>query len=68
MKKLFYKLFKRYKVLETRFVSYAEADELIFLSSNKPEGEKWVLAKEEDTNFDIGRVYLCRKIRLTGNE
>lgn len=64
MKKLFYKIFKRYKVLETKYVSYSEGDEMIKATHDKPESEKWVLAKEEDTNQTIGMVYLCRKVRI----
>jgi hypothetical protein len=64
MKKLFYRLFKRYKILEKKFVPYAEADQLIKCSSGKPEDQRWVLAKEEDTNKCYGMVYLCRKERI----
>lgn len=33
---------------------------------DKFESEKWVLAKEEDTNRMIGMVYLCRRVRQGG--
>lgn len=66
MKKLFYKIFKRYKVLETKFVTYDEGGEMIRATHDKPENEKWVLAKEEDTNQMIGMVYLCRRVRIVG--
>ncbi len=63
LKKLYYKIFKTYTVLETKFVSYKEADKMLLDTYGKPEGEKWVIAKEEDTNKTIGMVYLCRKVR-----
>ena len=64
MKKLFYKLFKKYRVLETRFVTWQEGNRLIKESYDKSESERWVLAKEEDGNRIIGMVYLCRKERV----
>jgi hypothetical protein len=64
MKKIFYKIFKRYKVLETKFVTYKEGDKMCRDTHDKPEEEKWVLAKEEDSNRIIGMVYLCRRVRL----
>lgn len=64
LKKLFYKIFKRYKRLELRFVSYREGDVLIRNTATRPENERWVLAKEEDMNHVIGMVYLERKERI----
>lgn len=66
LKKLYYLLFPTYVVLETKFVTYQEGDQMIKESADKPESERWVLAKEEDTNHVFGMVYLCRKIRITG--
>ena len=66
LKKLYYKIFKTYKVLETKFVTYNEGDKMIRETHGKPEGEKWELAKEEDTNRMIGMVYLCRRVRVSG--
>lgn len=63
-RKLYYIIFKRYKRLEIKFVSYAEGDKMIRASVGKPEEEKWVLAKEEDTNKRYGFVYLERKVRI----
>lgn len=68
MKKLFYKIFKFYRVLETKFVTWNEGNRMILATHDKPEGERWVLAKEEDTNHIIGMVHLCRKVRLTGKK
>lgn len=42
------------KRLELRFLPYAEADKLL------RENSAWTLAKEEDTNRQIGMVYLER--------
>lgn len=64
LKILYYKIFKHYKVLETKFVTYHEADKMIRETNNKPEEERWVLADEEDKNHIIGMVYLCRKVRI----
>jgi len=64
IKQLYYRIFKTYVVLETRLVTYSEGDKLIKESANKPDWEKWVLAKEEDTNSVYGTVYLCRKFRI----
>lgn len=66
LKKLYYKIFKTYKVLETKFVTWDEGDKMIRATHDKPEEEKWVLAKEEDTNHIMGMVYLCRKVRVAG--
>jgi len=68
LKKLYYTIFPHYKVLETKFVTYAEGDKMIRETHDKPEAERWVLAKEEDTNQRIGMVYLCRKERIKGFE
>ena len=60
-KKLFYKIFKRYRRLEFRAVSYAEGDRLIRESVGKPEREQWVLAKEEDANRLVGLVVMLER-------
>lgn len=64
-RRLYLKLFPTYKVLETKFVTYQEGDKMLRETHDKPEAEKWVLAKEEDNNHIIGMVYLCRKVRVT---
>jgi hypothetical protein len=64
LKTIYYKFFQTYRVLETRFVSYAEGDKMIRETQDMPEPERWVLAKEEDENRVIGMVYLCRRIRI----
>jgi hypothetical protein len=57
LRRLFYQRFKRYRRLELRFIDYREADYLI-----KQGG--WILAKEEDTNKQLGMVYLERRGRI----
>jgi len=64
LKKLYYKIFKHYQVLETKFVSYQDGDKMIRETHDKPKAERWLLAKEEDSNKVIGMVYLCRKRRV----
>ena len=68
LRQLYYTLFKHYNVLETKCVTYKEGDKMLTETSNSQESEKWVLAKEEDTNRMMGMVYLCRKVRITGME
>ena len=64
LRKIYYKIFKRYKVLETIFVSYQDGDKMIKDTKNCKESQQWVLADEEDNNRLIGMVYLCRKERI----
>ena len=66
LRKLYYKIVPTYKVLETKFVTYQEGDKMIRETHDKSEPDKWVLAKEEDTNRVFGMVYLCRKQRIWG--
>lgn len=65
-RKLYYKLFPHYKVLETRFITWEEGDQLLRESTDKTGAEEWVLAKEEDDNHVHGMIYLCRKEKITG--
>jgi hypothetical protein len=65
IRKLFYKIFKRYRRLEAKCITWDEADTLLRKNEGKPESEQWVLAKEEDFNRTIGMVYLERKERIT---
>ena len=66
LRKLFLKLFPRYRRLEFKACSYAEGDRLIRESVGKPESEQWVLAKEEDSNHAIGLVVMLeRRERIT---
>ncbi len=65
LRRIYFKIFKHYKRLEVRLFTYSEADTMMKFSVGKPESDQWVLAKEEDTNFMYGYVYLERKIRIT---
>lgn len=65
LRKLYYKIFPTYKVLELQFVPYSKADDMLLETRRNPDEQKWVLAKEEDENPIMGMVYLCRKIRIT---
>lgn len=65
IKKLYFKLFKRYRRLEMKGFSYKEADALLRANTGKPESEQWHLAKEEDMNIFIGiMVFLERRERI----
>lgn len=62
LRKLWFSVFKQYRRLEYRCVSYDEGDRLIRESAGKPESEQWVLAEEEDFNLHIG-LALCLQRR-----
>lgn len=64
LRRIYYRIFKRYVVLETRCFYYSVADKMIRNTANEPEEERWVLAKEEDGNRVFGMVYLCRRKRI----
>jgi hypothetical protein len=57
-------MFPTYRRIEMRCVSYREGDKLIRESVGKSESEKWHIAKEEDGNRVINKVYLERKERI----
>jgi hypothetical protein len=62
LRRLYFKMFKRYRRLEFRAVSYAEGDKLIRASVGKPESETWVLAiPEEDNNRAFGLVVMLER-------
>jgi hypothetical protein len=65
-RRLYFRLFKRYRRLEHRFVSYKEADRLIRATHHLPdEGDRWELAlPEEDHNRVPFMVHLCRQVRI----
>jgi len=64
IKQFYYKIFPRYKVVETKFVTWDEGDKMIKETQNSPDNEKWVISEKEDENRIIGMVHLCRKERL----
>jgi len=62
IRRLYFRIFKRYRRLEFRAVSYAEGDRLIRASVGKPERDQWVLAiPEEDRNRAIGLVVMLER-------
>jgi hypothetical protein len=66
LRRLYYRICKRYRRLEYKFVSYDEGNKLIRQNAGKPDHEQWVLAlPEEDNNHLLGWVCLERKQRIT---
>lgn len=66
LRRLYFRIFKRYRQLEVAFVSYRIADAMIQANVGKPEAEQWVIdAKMEDKNTAFGFVYLERRERIT---
>lgn len=66
LRKLFYRTFKRYVIIQRGYFSYETADRLICETGSKPERDRWVLDTAlEDHNFTLGFVYLCRRERIT---
>jgi len=66
LRRLYYRIFKRYRRLDLQFCTYAAGDILIRATADCPEKEQWVLAiPEEDHNHVFGMVYLERKERIT---
>lgn len=64
IRKSYFRIFKRYRRLEVRRCSYAEANQLIGDTERLPEPERWELAEEENHNPNIGIVWLERRERI----
>lgn len=64
LRRFYYNIFKRYRQLENRCVTYAEGDKLIRQNGGKSERDQWQIAEEEDKNSVIGVVYLERRERI----
>lgn len=64
LRKLYYKVFKRYRRIEMKMFSWQEADILIRQNEGRPEDQQWGIAEEEDKNHMIGFVFLERKERI----
>lgn len=65
LRRLYFKIFAHYILLERVFVSYAEADKLIRDNHGKTEPEQWVIdADREDGNHIYGMVHICRRERI----
>lgn len=65
LRKLYYRVFKRYQRLAFQICTYAEADALIKATYNLPEPQQWHLATEEDHNCTVGVVFMERRERIT---
>ena len=66
LKRIYYKIFKRYRRLALKCCDYRTADRLIRESVGKPYSKQWRIAiPEEDHNQAIGSVFLERKERIT---
>ena len=67
LRRLYYRLFTRYKRLELRKCSYAEGDDLITTTFHLDEPLQWQIAvPEEDKNQAFNVVFLERKVRIRG--
>lgn len=65
LKRLYYRMFPTYRKMDTAFVSYNTANEMILRSDGKPEREQWGIdIHHEDMNTSPGFVYLCRRERI----
>jgi hypothetical protein len=66
LKRLFYRVFKCYRRLELRRVSWNEGNDLIRATHTLSESEQWRIAPEEDTNKEPFTVCLERRARIVG--
>lgn len=69
IKRLYFKLVPTYKRTEFGSFPWSLADRMIKDNEGKPEHEKWIIAKEEDSNFRPlsfiePHVYLEKRIRI----
>jgi hypothetical protein len=65
IRRAFLRVFKRYRRLEFRSCTYAEADALIRENAFKSERDQWVIAREDDRNLLVGAcVFLERRERI----
>lgn len=64
LKKLYYRLFKRYRRIELRVCTWEEASDMIELNIWKEEKYRWILALEENYNCHPGIVYMERRERI----
>lgn len=64
LRRLYFKLFKRYRRLEYRVVTYYDGDTMIRATAEMVEPLQWQIAKEEDKNRCMGAVCLERRERI----
>ena len=63
LKRLYYRMFKRYRRLEVRCFNYDEADRRIRENAGKPERDQWrIAAREEDRNTMAGIVVFLERV------
>ncbi len=66
MRRLYYRLFKRYRVLERVMVHYRQADRMLCDTAKLPEPQRWIIdIKREDANRGYGWVHLLRRERIS---
>ncbi len=65
LRKLYFKLFKCYRRLEFRCMTYAEADMKLKANAGKSERDQWRIANEENNNWIIDMVMMERRERIT---
>jgi hypothetical protein len=58
-RKLYIKLFRPTRVIATGYFSYEDADAQI------KQDPRWQIGKQEDDNFEIGIVYLEKRVPVT---
>lgn len=64
LRKLWYRVFKKYRRLELRCLCYSDADKLIRATEHKLESERWEIAEEENRNPIVGVVWMERRERI----
>lgn len=65
VRRIYFKLFRHYRRLEVRCVSWSEGSQMLSRNAGKPPCDRWIIAKEEDTNRQLGVVWLERRERIT---
>lgn len=64
LRRLFLRWFPRYRRLELRHVNWLAAQDMILMRSVLDEDLRWVIAKEENQNLDLGYVWIERRERI----
>lgn len=63
MIKLWSKIFPEWRRVDLRLMPYSEANKLLAESGN--DTEVWRIAKEEDSNYMIGTVWLEKVVKVS---
>ena len=64
LKKIYFKIFKKYRRTDFRACTWEEGDALLRANVGKPESEQWRIADEENGNRLMRIVYLERRVRV----